>query len=268
MKFVSPYNPDLLKKDAREASLTVFLCGPGYESAKYNFREKISLFLNEYPNIKTVLGEDLNPRKHRLKSGDLQTVETDYAHRVDFTILILESPGAIAELGTFSMIPNVRPRLFVMVPGKFFGSNSYIARGPLSAIGKEHVNNIIYFDETRQNESIQSLQMPVTLFKYAHTIDPFFRDISVGRFFRQDRDANYYVKAFEKIKPKFSELVVLISIMLMENPTFPMIISMTKMDPGDVQKALGRLFKNKSIARESGSRYMSGISACETDLAT
>lgn len=255
MHFVSPYDPKILKKNARIAPLRVFLCGPGYESARYNFRDKIRSFLKGSENIETVLGEALNLRKHRLKAGDLQTIESVFAHTVDFTILILESPGAIAELGTFSMMPNVRPRLFVMVPGRFFGSSSYISRGPLSVIAKEHVNNIIYFDETRQTESINSLQMPITLFKYAQTIDPFFKQISFNGFYTPNREGDYYAKAFERIKEKFTDVIVLVSIALMESATFPMVVSMTKLDPADVRKSLGRLFKSVSIARESGGRY-------------
>lgn len=267
MKFVSPYNPNILKMTTRNAPLRVFLCGPGYESARYNFRNNLRSFLDQHPNVETVLGEELNLTKHRLKAGDLQTIETAFAHTVDFTILILESPGAIAELATFSMMQNVRPRLFVMVPGRFFGSTSYIARGPLSVIGREHVNNIIYFDEDRQSESIHSLEMPITLFKYARAIDPFFREISTHGFYRSGRAENYYAKAFGKIKQKFTDLIVFVTILLLEGPTFPMIVSMTKLDPGDVKRSLGRLFKSKSIERAGGSRYKGRLGLTDPLLA-
>ena len=144
VKFTSLYDPNILKKAALEQPLQVFLCGPGFDSHRFNFREKIRNFLHQYPNVSAVLGEELDPTKHRLKPGDLQTVEATYAHSVDFTILLLESFGSIAELGSFSMMPDLRPRLFVMVPGRFFSSESYIARGPLRVHQRAHASAISF----------------------------------------------------------------------------------------------------------------------------
>ena len=251
MKFFSPFDPRILKKTAQKGALRVFLCGPGYDSDRYNFRNKIKDFLESFPNVETVLGEDLNPKKHSLKRADLQTSEIAFAHKVDFTVLLLESPGAIAELGTFSMIPNVRPRLFVMVPDRFYASKSYIARGPLSVLAKEHVNNIIYFDENRQSEAIRSLEMPITLFKYASATNPFFSYIRAGLLPNVEK---HYLPALDVAKEGFLDLITLVSVNIIETPTFPMLVSLTKFDPQDLRKALHRLYNMKSIFR-LGSTY-------------
>jgi hypothetical protein len=253
MKFFSPYDPRILKKQAFDKPLRVFLCGPGVDSTRYGFRDNIRNALQRFPNVEIVLGEDLDPKKHMLKRSDLQSAETTFAHMVDFTVLLLESPGAIAELGTFSMMPNVRPRLFVMVPSRFYASESYIARGPLSIIAKEHVNNIIYFNETKQSDAIRSLDLPVTLFKYANAANPFFSLIRSGPTkYVEDQ----YLPAFKKAKDEFFDLVALMAVIILELPTFPMLVSLTKFDPKDLNKALSRLYKKKSIQR-TGSVYRS-----------
>jgi hypothetical protein len=253
MKFFSPYDPRILKKIAADRPLKVFLCGPGYDSDRYHFRDNIRKFLKGFPNIEIVLGEDLDPKRHSLKRSDLQTFETAFAHTVDFTVLLLESPGAIAELGTFSMIPNIRPRLFVMVPSRFYASKSYIARGPLSVIAKEHVNNIIYFEETKQSESIHSLEMPITLFKYANATDSFFSLIRSGA---TPHIEKYYLPSFQRAKERFLDLATLVSVNILETPTFPMLIALTRFDPRELRGALHRLYEAQSISR-AGSIYTS-----------
>jgi hypothetical protein len=260
MSFLSLYDPRLLKKEAREQPLKVFLCGPGHDSDRFKFRDNIRTFLLQNPNVKTLLGEGLDIEKHGLKPGDLQTVEAAFAHTVDFTVLLLESPGAIAELGTFSMMPSLRPRLFVMVPSRYFRSESYIARGPLSAIGKEHVNNIIYFDESRQRVAIEHLRMPITLFKFAKTVDPFFQEVSSKANLRFYRTSDFYQNRFGIVKDQFWDLIVLVAIIVLDAPTFPSIVSTTKLDPGDTKRSLGRLFNSSSIQKEGGSRYKSLLS--------
>jgi len=246
MKIISPYDPRILKKAGLEKPLQIFLCGPGYESSRYGFRENLRTFMESFPNTTTVLGEELDPKKHGLKRSDLQTAELAFAQKADFTILLLESPGAIAELATFSMMENVRPRLFVMVPDRFYNSTSYIARGPLSVLAKEHLNNVIYFDERRQEEAIHALQMPLSLFKHAKSTDAFFWWVSENGANRPSE----YVHAFTKAKNRFLEFIVLIGINMLEAPTFPMIVALTKLNPRDTNDAIGRLIRKKSIRRD------------------
>lgn len=258
MKFPSLYDPRILNKRALGAPLKVFLCGPGYESSRFDLRKEIRKHLKSYPNVDVTLGEELTPvRDPALRRGDLQTIEQRFVHLVDFTVLILESPGSIAELGSFSMIRNVRPRLFVMVPGQFFRSESYIARGPLSLIGAEHLNNIIYFDERQRQSAIRSLDMPVTLFKFANTIDSLFHYTARYGLFDRDRKVDYYESAFHRVKSQFVDTIVLTSILMLEEATFPTITALTKLNPEDIRPSLGRLFKSKRIARASGKTYVS-----------
>ncbi|WP_056292935.1 hypothetical protein [Afipia sp. Root123D2] len=211
-----------------------------------DFARISEIFMESFPNTQTILGEELDPKKHGLKRSDLQTAELAFAQKADFTILLLESPGAIAELATFSMMENIRPRLFVMVPDRFYNSESYIARGPLSVLAKAHLNNVIYFDEKRQEEAIHALQMPIALFKYAKLTDSFFAMFTANS---ADRPAEY-LRALAKAKLRFLEFSVLVGINMLETPTFPMIVGLTRLNPQDTNETIGRLIRKEAIQRE------------------
>lgn len=205
--------------------------------------------MESFPNTKTILGEELDPKKHGLKRSDLQTAELAFAQKADFTVLLLESPGAIAELSTFSMMENIRPRLFVMVPDRFYNSESYIARCPLSVLAKEHLNNVIYFDEKRQEEAIHTLRMPIALFKYAKLIDSFFGEFSANSADFPEK----YLRAFTRAKFRFLEFSVLVGINMLETPTFPMIVALTRLNPRDTNDTIGRLIRKQAIKRNGNS---------------
>lgn len=244
---VSPYNPLLLRKSVLATPLRVFLCGPGYGSTRYHFRENIRGFLASFPNVETVLGEEIDPKKHGIKRSDLQTSEIAFAQLADFTVLLLESPGALAELGTFSTMSNIRPRLFVMVPDRFYKAESYISRGPLSALAKEHINNVIYYDEAEQDHAIRKLQMPVQLFKFAKHINTFFPYASGS----PSAPKHSYEQQFKRVRARYFELIVLVAINILGEATFPMIVASTKLHPNDIRQALGSLVNTHSVARRA-----------------
>lgn len=109
--------PHLLKKTVKNRKTDVFLCGPGYGGENFSVREYIRTSLTEIDNVSVHYGEEIEKiSSFRRAKKDLQTLEAEFAHTVDFTLLMLESPGSMAELGTFSMIPNICSRLVVLVP--------------------------------------------------------------------------------------------------------------------------------------------------------
>ncbi|WP_417781808.1 retron St85 family effector protein [Terasakiella pusilla] len=173
-KLTNIWTPQLLKADTINQPIEVFLCGPGIGNKSYDARKAIRENLRSYPNVEVKYGEDLEKRRYRRRGVDLQTLEAEYAHSVDFTLLMLESPGSITELGTFSMINNIRSRLFVVLPSQFYGAESYIARGPLSLISQAHNSNIIYssFDNlTALYEGVMRPVMPYKFLRYQHGFD-------------------------------------------------------------------------------------------------
>ncbi len=176
---LSLIDPVLFKTPVRQHNLNIFLCGPGRSSEGFQLRQHIKELLEKNYQATVSFGEELIDKKFRhTKRVDLQTLEAQFAHVTDFTILLLESPGAIAELGTFSMIENIRARLFVVVPTRFFGAESYIARGPLSLISSFSANNIIYYDLKKMAGVDSALKFPVALYKFVKSEDgsAYFRD--------------------------------------------------------------------------------------------
>jgi hypothetical protein len=251
------YDPYVLKRAALEEPLRVFLCGPGYESARYHFRDQIRSHLSSFPNVEVIYGEKIVDYETRIRRSDLLSFELQFANLVDFTILILETPGAIAELGTFSMDKNVRPRLFVMVPSRYYRSTSYISRGPLSLIGKEHLNNVIYYDETDYLAAINALQMPLVLFKFCNAIHPAFGDAAIHGYIRRERNTGYYSDIFARVKMDFLDTFVLMGIIFCEDPTFAALTAITQLSPLEIRRTLGRLFAAECIRHEAGGRYSS-----------
>jgi hypothetical protein len=60
---------------------------------------------------------------------DLLEVEEYIAAFADLIILFVESPGSIAELGAFSALATVQPKILAVVNGKF-SEPSFISDGP------------------------------------------------------------------------------------------------------------------------------------------
>ena len=67
---------------------------------------------------------------------DLLTFEKDLAH---LSILFIESPGSIAELGSFSVLEEVNTKLLVVIHQKHANKPTFIWRGPVAHI-EECVN--------------------------------------------------------------------------------------------------------------------------------
>lgn len=85
-----------------------------------------------------------------LRSGpgrlDLMSMEHHLANSVHAIVIIIESPGAIAELGTFSNHPVLRKKLVCVVDKKYEKKKSYINLGPLRLIKDTKEGRVVYGD--------------------------------------------------------------------------------------------------------------------------
>lgn len=166
--------PTLLKTAAQNVSSRVFVCGPGYSSDGIAVRDMARDALQKIPNVKALYGEEIESQSnYKRQSTDLQTLEVRFAHDVDFTLLILESPGSIAELGTFTQLRGIRERMIVLLSGRFYRAESYISRGPLSLLTRLNPNSVIYFDAENETEMLDRVRYPLTFFKYAQYLHRF-----------------------------------------------------------------------------------------------
>lgn len=249
--------PDLLRKSILEMETKVFLCGPGYGQPGYDVRETVRSALHSVRNVSSTFGEEIDPKMLRSKNRvDLLTLESRFAHSVDFTILILESAGAIAELGTFSMIQNLRSRLFVLVPVRFYDAKSFIARGPLSLISKDNLNNVIYFEDSLKEEMESKIKCIISFFKYLRYKIKFvdydkIQDPLSDLYSRVDG----YDNLTSKHREEFSAAGLLAAIMMMDRPSFPQLVLATGLPPSDVSRSLKSLYGLSKIRKGRDLRY-------------
>lgn len=74
------------------------------------------------------LKDDFN---HHGLYSNLIDLEKDLANLANLVVIVIESPGAIAELGAFSAIDSIRKKLLVFVREDHFNTGSFIKWGPL-----------------------------------------------------------------------------------------------------------------------------------------
>ena len=128
----------------REYPKIAFLCGGNpsvltiKDSPHQHFpsiRSFISHLLNiSYPDIHCQNAEDVKDWNSYSKYEDLIEFEKDITHLCKAIVLFVESAGSIAELGSFSVIPEISEKLIIFVQSMYSDSTSFIALGPLKHI--------------------------------------------------------------------------------------------------------------------------------------
>jgi hypothetical protein len=124
---------------------SVFLCG-GNDST--SDRPGIAETLNSLSwGLDIVTAEDLF---QDLLSGttrhNLLILEELLADSVDSIVLIVESAGAIAELGVFSSNESLRERMVCVLDKQYERKKSFIRNGPLKLVEDTNRRNVIYGD--------------------------------------------------------------------------------------------------------------------------
>lgn len=212
--------------------------------------------LQKIPTVKAVYGEEIESIiSYKKQSTDLQTLEVRFAHDVDFTLLILDSPGSIAELGTFTQLPGIRERLIVLLSGKFYRAESYISRGPLSLLTKLNPNSVIYFDPENEEEMLNRVRYPLTFFKYAqylHRSD--YLKNTMLRYQKKLVDYSAYIKP---IRTKYQMAATLISILAGDRPSYADLLLTSGLAPRQLNSALHGLYTAGKIEKVGSGRYRS-----------
>jgi len=143
-------------------NLNVFLVGAGPGNLK-SIRDSIrkELITWRYHNWLDVyypeeLFEELLGRG---KHFDLLSLENLLAESVHAVVIILESPGAIAELGAFANHKELCNRLVVIVDSKYRKAKSFIALGPIRYLKKKTKSIVI--DHNLRKPQIQELSQQI-----------------------------------------------------------------------------------------------------------
>ncbi len=115
----------------------IFVCGgPPQNSKALRYRSVRDYFFRyvktNRPTIapRLRLAEDIGRWLDHQRFTDLLEVENYVADFAEIIILFVESPGSIAELGAFSALSAVQPKVLAVVNKKFAGP-SFIADGPV-----------------------------------------------------------------------------------------------------------------------------------------
>jgi hypothetical protein len=127
----------------------LFLCGGiiDVENAKTpSFRDRFfSYATSNYPNVykNIVLAETFKDYFKDNTYTDLMIFEEDIANISSLVIIILESPGALVELGMFCSKPNLFNKLLIVVNDNLVKEeDSFIFLGPLQYIQKRDPHSV------------------------------------------------------------------------------------------------------------------------------
>ena len=152
---------------------TVFLCGAGTSSRK-SVRREIDEYLREwrffYYRYDIVYPENLfDELLFGQKHVDLLTLENILADSVDAIVLVIESYGAVAELGAFASNPLLRRKLVCVVDGRHKKAKSFINYGPLRLLKDTGEGEIIYGDYSNVKKMIEPVRKAITKIKKSTT---------------------------------------------------------------------------------------------------
>ena len=129
----------------------IFLCGgktaPGgqYKSARDYFNRHLK---SKKPTIaaRVKLAEEVNEWFQRDDAfPDLLELENYLAHLADITVIFVESPGSIAELGAFANSDDIRPKTLVVLNNSHESDGSFISNGPIRKLSNENEDHVHYY---------------------------------------------------------------------------------------------------------------------------
>lgn len=113
----------------RQLSRIVFLCGAGGPTARRNtLREYL---IRQRRDCLAFYADDVWLDLHNRGFSALE-IEHWLADLSDVVIIVTESAGALAELGAFSMNPELRQKLLLVLDEQYRGAPSFINTGPVA----------------------------------------------------------------------------------------------------------------------------------------
>lgn len=124
----------------------IFLCGGPTDVRSHtpiSIRDAIQRELVRDRDIENRIriAEDYKDWAHDSTYSDLVSFERHLAELSSVIVLVLESPGSIAELGLFSIIEEFKKKLLIFVETNHYQSDSFIKLGPIDYLEKIHGNS-------------------------------------------------------------------------------------------------------------------------------
>lgn len=144
---------DLARTRVRAFEGFVFLCGGPRTNDLLPIRSVRHMLYNELTSgrhgdiaTRLRLAEDIQDWYRDGNYPDLLTFEEHLAGLSAVIVLIVESPGAVAELGAFSMRSMFVERLLVLVAELHYEAESFIRLGPLKRIENYSDQSVLVYD--------------------------------------------------------------------------------------------------------------------------
>lgn len=138
---------DLANSKMKSYEGFIFLCGGPTDITSHDpvsIRDAIQRELVRHPDLeqRIRIAEDYKDWAHDAIYRDLVSFETHLAELSSVIVLILESPGSLAELGLFSIISEFQKKILIIVDTTHYQSNSFIRLGPIDFLEKIHENPV------------------------------------------------------------------------------------------------------------------------------
>jgi hypothetical protein len=130
----------------------IFLCGGPIEtgsgiqpSLRALFYERL---LKDHPELRerVLLAEEANKWSKAAKHyDDLFVLEDDLAHLSAVIMLFVESPGSIAELGSFCHVESFRKKIIAVIEHRHEGQESFIQDGPVASLKRNDPRSVLFY---------------------------------------------------------------------------------------------------------------------------
>lgn len=136
-------------------SKVVLVCGGKYDAKDHDGDKKIPprslrdaylrfAFHSPFSRYFSIMPDEVVFSPPKGPYDELLEFEADLAQLSELVILFTESPGSLAELGAFSMVPEIAPRLLVIIDNKSYTEDSFIRLGPVYSLRKRHGNPSVF----------------------------------------------------------------------------------------------------------------------------
>lgn len=133
---------------------SVFLCGGSAEGdLRPALQERLSHWYFDVHAAEDLFEDLLYGPGHQ----DLLDLENLVAQSVDAIVLVVESAGAIAELGAFASADDTRRKLICVLERKYRRKKSFINYGPLRLMLDKKEGRVIYTDFRKSDEVADSV---------------------------------------------------------------------------------------------------------------
>lgn len=174
---VASFDSFIVERTAR-VQVKVFLCGKAL-ATNVSIQEQVDVDLRAYLltrlegeiGCEVFLGEHNRliqtyhkatgyelPPDGKLDTANLSLFEGVLAEYADLVVILPDSPGSFAELGMFSVAPQVCPKLLLIIKGQYKGVANFINRGPVIAAtnSRAQVEYVDYADRQKVFEVVKT----------------------------------------------------------------------------------------------------------------